>query len=141
MELRRRKGLQVRLDISALIDVVFLLLIFFAISTTFLETSGIPLELPESTSTAERKPEDLTIAISAEGTIEFQGRVVSLQELEVFLPHALDESGTRQVTIRADQNARHGKVIGVMDLARRVGASGLTVATKKTRAPQSGDGN
>ncbi|MCZ6670024.1 MAG: biopolymer transporter ExbD, partial [Acidobacteria bacterium] len=89
MELRRRKRLQVRVDISALIDVVFLLLIFFAISTTFLETSGIPLELPESTSTAERNQEDLTVAISADGTIEFQGRVMSLQELEALLPQAL----------------------------------------------------
>ncbi len=141
MELRRRKRLQVRLDISALIDVVFLLLIFFAISTTFLETSGIPLELPESTSTAERNQEDLTVAISADGTIEFQGRVMSLQELEALLPQALDESGTRQVSIRADENARHGRVIGVMDLARRSGASGLTVATKESRTPQSGGGN
>jgi biopolymer transport protein ExbD len=131
MEFRPRKDFQVRLDISALIDVVFLLLIFFAISTTFLETSGIPLELPESSSRSERSPEDLTIALSADGRIQFRGEVVDLERLEALLPGALDDSDTRQVTIRADENARHGRVIAIMDLARRAGAAGLTVATEE----------
>ena len=137
MEFRRRRKIQVRLDISALIDVVFLLLIFFAISTTFLDTSGIPLELPESTGRAERDPEDLTIAVAADGRVEFRGRTVTVADLEPLLATALDETASRQVTIRADANALHGRVVELMDIARRAGADGLTVAT---REPAGGGG-
>jgi biopolymer transport protein ExbD len=116
-------------------DVVFLLLIFFAVSTTFLETSGIPLELPQSSSTADRSPEDLTIALATDGRIQFRGEIVDLVRLEELLPAALEDSDTGQVTIRADENALHGRVIALMDLARRSGASGLNVATQESSDP------
>ena len=115
MEFHRRQGIQVRLDISALIDVVFLLLIFFAISTTFLDTSGIPLELPESTGRAEREPEELTIAVAADARVEFRGRTVMVADLEPLLAAALDDTASRQVTIRADENALHGRVVDKHD--------------------------
>ncbi len=135
MEMRRRKGWEVRLDISSLIDVVFLLLIFFAVSTTFLDTSGIPLELPESTGTAESDPDGLTIALASDGEIQFHGRTLNLAELESELETAIEESQSRIVTIRADRDARHGIVVELMDLARRSGASGLTVATRERQEP------
>lgn len=131
MEMRRRRAIPIRLDISALIDVVFLLLLFFAVSTTFLETSGIPLDLPESTGRSERRPEDLSVQVAADGRVEFQGAVVELEDLEAGLRRALAGAESRQVTIRADENSRHGRVIQVMDRARRAGAAGLTVATEE----------
>jgi len=138
MELRRRRAWEVRLDISSLIDVVFLLLIFFAVSTTFLETSGIPLELPESTGSAESDTEGLTVVLSGEGEIRFRGHRVDLERLGSELETAIGDSSTGMVTIRADRTALHGRVVEIMDLARRSGAKGLTVATREPPDPGAG---
>ena len=120
-----------RIDISALIDVVFLLLIFFAVSTTFLEHSGLELELPSAETSATPEIQDVTVWIGEQGNLRFAGRDLQLADLESDLKAALEQAERKFVVIMADRNARLEKVVQVMDLARKSGAVGLTIASEE----------
>jgi biopolymer transport protein ExbD len=120
----------VAINIAPLVDVIFLLVIFFAVSTTFLETAGLKLELPTSSSTAKREPVDLTIFLSADGALSFRGEEVSREQLAQRLRESLAEADRKVVVLRADRSTPHGEVVNVMDLIRESGAEGLTVAAR-----------
>ncbi len=131
MEFPRPPRRDVRIDISALIDVVFLLLIFFAVSTTFLESTGLDLELPSADTSAAPESRDVTVWIGEEGNLRFDGRDLQLADLETDLKAALEQAERKFVVIMADRNARLEHVVQVMDLARKSGAVGLTIASKE----------
>lgn len=130
MNFRRRQPRRVGIDIAPLVDVVFLLVIFFAVSTTFLETSGMKLDLPSSSSTAERESREVSVALSAEGQIEFDGRVVAREDLGALLKSALAGRDSKVVVLRADSRTPHGQVVALMDVIRGAGADALTIATR-----------
>ncbi len=132
MEFPRPPRRDVRIDISALIDVVFLRLIFFAVSTTFLESTGLELELPSADTSAAPESRDVTVWIGEEGNLRFDGRDLQLADLETDLKAALEQAERKFVVIMADRNARLEQVVQVMDLARKSGAVGLTIASKES---------
>ncbi len=119
------------INIAPLVDVVFLLVIFFAVSTTFLETAGLKLELPSSSSTAPREERELTVLLGEDGALSFDGEIVDRDELGVRLRAALERNERKLVVLRADRGARHGEVVGVMDVIRESGAEGLTLDAKR----------
>lgn len=130
MQFRKFSRQNVAINIAPLVDVVFLLVIFFAVSTTFLETAGLKLELPTSSSTAQREPLDLTILLAADGTLSFRGEQVSREQLAERLRGVLADAERKIVVLRADTSTAHGEVVQVMDLIRDSGAEGLTVAAR-----------
>lgn len=130
MNFRRRQPRRVGIDIAPLVDVVFLLVIFFAVSTTFLETSGMKLDLPSSSSVAPRESRELAVALSSDGRIEFEGRVVTREDLGAELTRALEGREAKVVVLRADSSTPHGQVVALMDIIRGAGAEALTIATR-----------
>ena len=130
MQFRRPTSTQAAINIAPLVDVVFLLVIFFAVSTTFLETSGLKLELPSSSSTAEREPRELTVLLDADGTLSFEGEVIEHAQLGGKLQEALGETEHKLVVLRADRGARHGDVVTLMDTIRDAGADAMTIAAQ-----------
>jgi len=120
------------LELTPLIDVVFLLLIFFMVSTTFVsEDSGLQVELPRS-ETRDVIPEgsDVALAISADGSMELDGRPVDLDELKLALKSSAESDSGTMVVVRADKSLSHGKVIEVMDLVRELGLTQFAIATE-----------
>ena len=83
---------------SPLIDVVFLLLIFFAVTTTFLEQAGMELELPESTSASPEEVSPTVVQVSADGRVSFRGEEISTQALETAVA-ALDAGERQRITV------------------------------------------
>jgi biopolymer transport protein ExbD len=134
MQFRRPTETQATINIAPLVDVVFLLVIFFAVSTTFLETSGLKLELPSSSSTAQREPLELTVLLDADGTLSFEGETVEREELSRMLEDALAARESKLVVLRADRAARHGDVVGLMDTIRDAGAEAMTIAAQPSSA-------
>ena len=130
MQFRRKSKAEIAINIAPLVDVIFLLVIFFAVSTTFLETAGLKLELPESSSTAKREAEDITVFLGADGTLSFGDEQVDEEQLMERLRAALTETDRKVVVLRADTHTEHGAVVKVMDLIRDSGAEGLTVAAR-----------
>lgn len=123
-------GTRASIDMAPLVDVIFLLVIFFAVSTTFLETSGLPLDLPESGAAARRQVRELSVYLDLEGKLSFEGETVTLGQLADRLPDALERSTEKVVVLRADRGVAHGEVVALMDVVRRAGAEGLTIATR-----------
>ncbi len=135
MRFREGKNLIVRIDISPLVDVVFLLVIFFAVSTTFIEMSGLKLSLPKSSSVAETRAEEITVLLTQEGKIFYDGVEVNQEELAQKLRKDLEIAEKKFVIVKADEQAKHGVVVMIMDTAKNAGAEGITIATKaKTKA-------
>jgi biopolymer transport protein ExbD len=121
-------------DMTPMVDCVFLLLIFFMISTTFVETPGLTIKLPESTAqTIAREPKELKIYLDKNGQIFHQERPVSLEEFKLLLRQAGPSAKETTFLLLADREARHGRVVALMDLAKEAGLGKLAIATEQRR--------
>jgi len=129
LETRRRK---VIINITSLIDVLFLLLIFFMVSSTFVEQPGMKLELPESKSATTQKIKELVLEIEADGTMTLNQDSVSLATLENKFKQLLPSLEKKTLILKADKNVPHGTVVRVMDLAKLSGLEKLVIATQFT---------
>jgi biopolymer transport protein ExbD len=134
MQFRRKSRPEITINLAPLIDVIFLLVIFFAVSTTFLDTAGLQLELPESSSTAQQEAEDISVYLGADGELSFGEEIVDHEQLKARLQSALAETDRKVVVLRADTHTEHGAVVEIMDLIRDSGAEGLTVAARSAGA-------
>lgn len=132
----RRKAL---INVTSLIDVVFLLLIFFVVTSTFLERPGLDLSLPAASSAEVASREEATVAVTAEGAILVEGAPVDEGELERAIGAALEDRASRRVVLEVDERVPHGRVVLVMDAARRAGARGLVVATRPREGHPGGE--
>lgn len=128
----RRKREEPRIELTPMVDVVFLLLIFFMISTTFIDTPGIAIKLPESSApTLTKTPEEVEVALSREGEIFLQGEAVSPAQLGEQLRRYQEQAAEMTFMLRADEQALHGRVVQIMDIAREAGFGRLAMATEK----------
>jgi len=134
MSFLRKPSEEPRIDLTPMVDVVFLLLIFFMISTTFVESPGISIKLPEASSQAvEREPREIKISLSREGDIYHQDRKISLNQYKALLAEHQAEADNTTILLLADQEARHGKVVTLMDFARDAGFVKLAIATEQRK--------
>ncbi len=121
------------LQLTSLIDVVFLLLIFFMVSTSFVDfTRRLDIELPEAKSSAEVvKKKSLLIEVGLEKRITLNGKTVLLDNLESKLKSDI-ESGKFEpsLTVKADKRLDYGFVIKVMGLVSEAGVRDVSLATK-----------
>ena len=134
MRLSTRVRPQPEVNLTSLIDVVLLLLIFFMVSTSFVKQSQISIRLPEAESAAlvEEPPERIDIMITETGTFLVNGRELINNRPET-IRNALQKisGGDNQLplTISADANARHQYVVTAMDVAGRLGFVSINIAT------------
>lgn len=134
MNLRPRRGETPDINLAPLIDVVFLLLIFFMVSTTFDRNSQLAIELPEATAPPqEQNPQSIEVAIDAGGRYYVNGvELINTQLSSVVQALRKAAAGREQVpiVITADGKSPHQSVVTVMDAARRLGFVHLTFATR-----------
>ena len=134
MSFQRKQSDEPRIDLTPMVDVVFLLLIFFMISTTFVESPGISIKLPEASSqTVEREPKEIKVYLSKEGDIYHLDQKISLDDFRGLLAEHQSEAELTTVLLLADQESRHGKVVTLMDLARDAGFVKLAIATEQRK--------
>lgn len=128
---KRTKRENPLLDITPIVDTVFNLLIFFALSLNFISTPGIRVDLPRSTAQEiARERKDLRVVITSTDQLYLNEKAISLRGLgEQFRKTAQADRQT-QILIQADQRVAHGKVVEVMDLARAAGLSRLAIITQ-----------
>ena len=134
MNFNVRPRAEPEVNMTSLIDVVLLLLIFFMVSTSFVKQSQITIRLPEADSAVvvEEVPEQLDIMITEQGTYLINGRELINSRPETIRNALQKLSGgnTRlPLTISADANARHQHVVTAMDVAGRLGFVKISIAT------------
>jgi biopolymer transport protein ExbD len=121
----------VRVDVTPLIDIVFQLVLFFMVSTTFVTSPGIKVNLPRSSAeTLLQEQEDLHIWMTDAGAVFVDKKSVDFEALETILSSRAVQDPSTLVIIEADTEVEHGRVVGVMDLARSVGLERLAIATE-----------
>lgn len=121
---------KVLINITSLIDVLFLLLIFFMISSTFLEQPGMKLELPEAKSFEVQEQKELLLHIAPDGDIYLGDTPVPIDSLLFYLENEIAENKERPLVLKADRQVAHGRVVAVMDIAKQAGIKKLVIATK-----------
>lgn len=128
----RRSSEEPRVDLTPMVDVVFLLLIFFMISTTFVDTPGISVNLPESSlDVVEKEPQELKVFIDAKGQIMLDEKYIGLGQLKQKLASLEDKAAQTTFVLMADRDVRHGLVVEVMEAAKQAGFEQLAIATEK----------
>lgn len=130
MKLDRSHHRKTGINVTSLIDVVFLLLLFFVVTSTFLERPGIDLTLPEAGSAPAAPREELTVRLGPDGDTWVGETPVEPAALVDTLSARLSRAGTDRVVLEADERVPHGRVVQAMDAARRAGAEALVVATR-----------
>lgn len=140
MRFSRPRSRAPRIDISPLIDVVFQLLLFYAVTTQFVTPERLKLQLPEARTAEAAKttrPEEAEVLVTSSGEILVANRVVSEDRLEAEMRALLKGQPERSITIRGDKGAPYGTVMKVLDAARLAGAQHINlVAAKPAQAPR-----
>lgn len=135
MQFRRQRLAPVEVNLTPLIDVVFLLLIFFMVSTTFTKENHLSLNLPEATGEeASDQPDSIEILIDANGQYMINARSLASTQIEIVKAALQEVSGGDTglpLIITADANTPHQAVITAMDAAGQLGFSQLSLTTKK----------
>ncbi len=134
MKIRRRlKDRQsfTLIDLAPMTDMVFQVLLFFILSSSFIVEPGIKVNLPKSQTSELQVQQKLIITIDSNQQIFIEKKIVSLENLEEKLKLLLPYYSEKIVVIRADKSVAHGLVVKVMDIAKIAGAAKLAIATEK----------
>lgn len=120
------------INISPLIDIVFLLLIFFMVTSVFVEETGVEIQRPTAIHAQDLERNSILLAVTAEGEVYFDGRPVPIQQVRGLVARLLREQ-TRPVIIMADEESRSGRLVRVIDECKRAGAEQVSLAAERGR--------
>ncbi|NQT27612.1 biopolymer transporter ExbD [candidate division KSB1 bacterium] len=129
MQFQDKPKKRVMINITSLIDVLFLLLIFFMVSSTFLEQPGMKLDLPEAKESDAVRSEGYTLFITADETLFLNEEPVTIENLLERLKKIAPEAEETGLILKADEDIRYGLVVEAMDLIRQSGIVKLVIAT------------
>ena len=130
-----RGGRKPDVQMAPLIDVIFLLLIFYAVTTQFVSDERLKLKLPEAKTAEaagvnrEDKPPEVKVAV--DGTIWIDDQIVPEIELERRIRQLVERAPDEGIILKGDQGADYGTVIRVLDIARSVGAKGIQMSAER----------
>lgn len=126
---RRSENGAVELNLTPLIDMIFILLIFFMVTSSFVRESGVEVERPVAKSAQEKMP-TVVVSIDSGNVIWIEGKTVDIRNVRVWMQGFLAEQGDAGVVIAADTMARSGIVIEVLDACRLAGIKNVSVSAK-----------
>ena len=128
--MRKTRRAHFQLDTTPMTDTVFLLLIFFTLSSSFVVQPGIKIKLPAAVTSELDLTKIIVVDVTREGRIFFNGRSYSLDDLPRALAQELVNVTEKKVIIKADKDVRHGIVVKIMDIAKLSGAEKLVIGTE-----------
>ncbi len=119
------------IDMSPLIDCVFILLIFFIVTTTFVEETGVELERPQAASGISLEKNSILLAVTAGGSVVYGGRDIGVSGVQPLIKRMIQKEDI-PVIVQADQDVPTGLFVRVIDEAKLAGAQKVSVATRKS---------
>ncbi|WP_269521224.1 ExbD/TolR family protein [Alteromonas sp. BMJM2] len=123
---------EAQIDMTPMLDIVFIMLIFFIVTTSFVKEKGLDVNRPEDNQAKNDKPSKaLSIRIAEDGTITMGGREVDVRRVVANAQTYLAENNTDTAAIQADEEAEHGVVVEVMNQVKIAGISKVSVLVKK----------
>jgi biopolymer transport protein ExbD len=128
---QERHFYQLQAPLTSLIDIVFLLLIYFLLTTNFIVDEGINIQLPQADATSPQTEKEITIHIDKNGKVFLENREVPLNQLFQYLKEKIGGRKDLPVVIKADRSIILNNAVRVMDVAKAAGAERLVLATEK----------
>ena len=130
MQFKEKQKKKTGLNITSLIDVMFILLIFFMVSSSFVEQPGMKLELPAMQSQEVAKVEKMALFVSKDGELFLNDTPVVLDSLAAVIKQAMPNVEEKTLVLKADKAVEHGLVVQVMDIAKRNGLKKIVIGTR-----------
>lgn len=118
------------IDMGPLMDIVFILLIFFVVTSSFTRETGVDVTKPQAQSASQLEKENLLIAITREGTIHINERQVDLASLQNILKQSLAKTPDREAVIIADKGSETGVLVQVIDACNLSGVKKVSIAAQ-----------
>lgn len=126
-----RGGDKVDINMGPLVDMVFLLLIFFVVTTSFVKEAGIDVSRSTAATAEVKERGSIMVGVTSEGEVYFEGKQVDLRSVRGLVERALAEDPEGGVVVVADKASETGVVVGVMDQCRLAGAGNVSLAAKQ----------
>jgi len=132
LEFKQKKNpYQIQAPLTSLIDIVFLLLIYFMLTTNFIVEEGIKIKLPNAKASAPQVKQEITIFVDKEGAAYIANAQIPIDQLYTKIKQMINNETDRLVVVKADRTVVLNKAVRVMDIAKAAGASRLCLATEK----------
>ena len=128
---RRGSGSVAEINMTPLIDMVFILLIFFIVTTSFVNETGVDVNRPSAETAVNKELANIMVAITSSGQINIGGRVVDRRALRANIERLHAENPEGSVIIIADKDVKTGLLIEVMDQARLAGIANVSIAAER----------
>lgn len=128
---RIREEEEAAIDMTPMLDIVFIMLIFFIVTTSFVKEAGIDVNKPESDQASKKPSANIFIAVRANGEVWMDKRMVDVERVAANIERLLAEQPTDIVVIQADKEARHGVVVEVMDQVKEAGIDKISIAAEE----------
>lgn len=128
---KKRERYGIRAPLTPLIDIVFLLLVYFLLTTNFMVDEGIKIKLPQAKASAPQTEKEITVYVDRQGRAYLDNKETALNELFDRLQEMIGKNRDRLVVIKADRGVVINKAVRVMDVAKAAGAGRLCLATEK----------
>ncbi|MGF1761162.1 biopolymer transporter ExbD [Photobacterium sagamiensis] len=122
---------EAQIDMTSMLDIVFIMLIFFIVTSSFVRESGVEVNRPQASNVVSQKDAGIFIAITSANDIYIDKRVVDAERVEATLEHLLLEQPEASLVIQADEHAYNGTVVKVMDAAKGAGVQNIALAAEK----------
>lgn len=130
-QMTRDDGGEGTIDISPLIDCVFILLIFFIVTTTFVEETGVEVDRPQAASAMRLEKNSILIALTEKGEIVYGGREIGIAGVQSLVKRMLQKEDV-PVIVQADKNSQSGLLVRIIDEAKLGGATKVSVASRQS---------
>ena len=112
-----------------MLDIVFILLIFFIVTASFVKESGIDIQRPSAVTTESKEQASIVVAINEVGEIWIDKRAIDVRSVRANIERLRAENPQGSVVIQADKNSKNGLLVKVMDAARQAGVENVSIAT------------
>ena len=127
---RNREEEDASIDMTPMLDIVFIMLIFFIVTTSFVKEAGIQVNKPEANQATKEPSANIFIAIRDNGEVWMDKRQVDVERVGANLERMLAEQPTDLVVIQADKESQHGRVVEVMDQVKEAGIDKISIAAE-----------
>src|SRR6476620_8535852 len=135
MKIRQRPNRRARIEIIPMIDVIFFLLVFFMVSSLAMtRINSLPVALPKTSTSPEALKQNVILTVKKNGAIFVNKIPVSLESIGTQLAYEMRNSPQDVVVVNADEGANYGRVIQIMDQARKIGVRKFALATEASGA-------
>lgn len=128
---RHSKNEEAQIDLTSMLDIVFIMLIFFIVTSSFVRESGVEVNRPQASNVVSQKDAGIFVAITSANDIFIDKRVVDVERVQATLEHLLLEQPDASLVIQADEHAYNGTIVKVMDAAKGAGVKNIALAAEK----------